>query len=228
MLVGLAFPLLSTAARNRLISRWSRRLLAVLGVQLRADAVPIASHGALLVCNHVSWLDIHVILATRQVHFVSKSEVRDWPLFGWLATRTGTLFIERARRADTLRINTDMHALMDAGAWVAVFPEGTTSDGLGMRKFLSSLLQPAVTLGCPVIPAALRYRSLDGQPSTAPAYIEDVSLWQSLKQVVDSPGLIAELRFAAPIAPSGHRRELAQQAESIVAGLLGITPADPP
>lgn len=227
MLAGLAFPLLSAPARDRLISRWSRHLLAVLGVQLRADAVPIAAQGALLVCNHISWLDIHVILATRQVHFVSKSEVRDWPLFGWLAVRTGTLFIERARRADTLRINAEMHALMEAGAWVAVFPEGTTTDGLGLRKLLPSLLQPAVTLGCPVIPAALRYRSLDGQPSTAPAYIEDVSLWQSLKQIMDAPGLVAELHFATPLAPGGHRRDLAQQAENVVAGLLGITPANP-
>lgn len=227
LLAGLIFPLLSASTRDRLISRWSRHLLGVLGVQLRADPAPNLTQGALLLCNHISWLDIHVILAARQVHFVAKSEIRDWPLFGWLAVRTRTLFIERARRADTLRINAEMHALIDAGAWVAVFPEGTTSDGLGLRKFLPSLLQPAVTLGCPLIPAALRYCSADGQPSLAPAYTEGVSLWQSLKQIADASGLVAELHFAEPIAPSGHRRELAQQAERAVAALLGIPVPSP-
>ena len=121
--------------------------------------------GALLVCNHVSWLDIYLIYAARRVHFVSKAEVRAWPVAGWLAHKTGTLFIERGRRADTARINAEMRTLMQSGAWVAVFPEGTTSDGRGLRRFLPSLLQPAVELNCPIVPAALRYRTLEGEYS---------------------------------------------------------------
>jgi len=101
---------------------------------------------------------------------------------------------------------------------------------------LPSLLQPAVELNCPIVPAALRYRTLDHEYSVAPAYIDDMSLWQSFKQIVSEPGLIAELQFGEPIQPLGHRRELAAQAEAATARLLGVaasdtapqTPAGPP
>jgi len=235
-LAALAFPLLSIAYRDRVITAWARLLLRILGIRLQAAPPPTLPNGALLVCNHVSWLDIYLIHAARRVHFVSKAEVRGWPVAGWLAHKTGTLFIERGRRADTARINTEMRALIQSGAWVAVFPEGTTSDGRGMRRFMPSLLQPAVELNCPIVPAALRYLSLDHAYSATPAYIDDISMWQSLKQIVSEPGLIAELHFGEPIVPTGHRRELAAQAEAATARLLGVlsvdtapqTPADPP
>ncbi len=238
---GLAFPLLAPAQRDRFIMAWARRLLRVLGVRAQLTPAPSLPGGALLVCNHVSWLDIYLIYAAQRVHFVSKAEVRTWPVAGWLAHKTGTLFIERGRRADTARINTEMRGLMQDGAWVAVFPEGTTSDGRGLRRFMPSLLQPAVQLNCPVVPAALRYRTLAGEYSAAPAYIDNISMWQSLKQIVSEPGLLAELHFGEPILPNGHRRELAAQAEAATASLLGLripgaasvdtspqTPADPP
>ena len=224
-LAGLVFPLLGPAQRDRRIMAWSRRLLRVLGVQARTSAAPGLPGGALLVCNHVSWLDIYLIYAARRVHFVSKAEVRAWPVAGWLAHKTGTLFIERGRRADTARINAEMRALLAGGAWVAVFPEGTTGDGRSLKRFMPSLLQPAVELNCPIVPAALRYRTLDNDYSAAPAYIDNLSMWQSLKQIIDEPGLIAELRFGEPIPPNGHRRELAARAEAATAGLLGTPPA---
>ena len=235
-LAGLVFPLLSPVQRDRAIMAWARRLLKVLGVRAHVAVAPSLPSGALLVCNHVSWLDIYLIYAAQHVHFVSKSEVRAWPVAGWLAHKTGTLFLERGRRADTARINAEMRALMQGGAWVAVFPEGTTSDGRGLRRFLPSLLQPAVELNCPIVPAALRYRTLDHEYSAAPAYIDQMSLWQSFMKIISEPGLIAELHFGEPIPPNGHRRDLAFQAEQSVARLLGIvasdtslqSPADPP
>jgi 1-acyl-sn-glycerol-3-phosphate acyltransferase len=220
-----ALPLTGEPARDRIIARWSRRLLAILRVRIHIEASPALPDGALLVCNHVSWIDIYLILAARRVRFVSKSEVRRWPVIGWLAQRVGTLFLERGRRADTRRINAEMGALMQTGHWVAVFPEGTTSDGRSLRRFLPSLLQPAVALDCPVVPAALCYRTPDGRYSVAPAYIDDISLWTSVTRILDAGGLVAELRFGAPIPPDGHRRELAAAAERAVAGLLGAVPA---
>ncbi len=225
IMAGVLFPWVGAARRDRIICDWSRRLLGILGVRLDLGRPPHLTSGALLVCNHVSWLDIYLISSAVRVHFVSKAEVRAWPVAGWLAGKTGTLFLERNRRADTARVNAAIHALMGEGAWVAVFPEGTTSDGRGLRRFLPSLLQPAVELGCPVVPAALRYRTPGGELSTAAAYIDDMSLWQSLLKIVSEPGLIAELHFGAPIASKGHRRELAAQVEAAVARLLGISPA---
>lgn len=226
VVAGLAFPLFQPARRDRFIMAWAQRLLRVLGVRARSMPPPSLRGGALLVCNHISWLDIYLIYAARRVHFVSKAEVRDWPIAGWLARKTGTLFIERGRRADTARINAEMHDLMRSGAWVAVFPEGTTSDGRGLRRFMPSLLQPAVQLKCPIVPAALRYRTLAGEYTAAPAYIEHVNMWQSLLQIISEPGLVAELQFGQPIMPEGHRRELAARAEQAVAGLLGIASAE--
>ena len=224
-LAGLLFPLLGATRRDRLIMAWARQLLRVLGVRARLAAAPDLPGGALLVCNHVSWLDVYLIYAAQRVHFVSKAEVRAWPVAGWLAHKTGTLFIERGRRADTARINAEMRTLMAGGAWVAVFPEGTTSDGRGLRRFLPSLLQPAVELNCPIVPAALRYRTLDGGYCSAPAYIDEMSMWQSLMNIVSEPGIDAELQFGEHIPPDGHRRDLATQAEQSVARLLGVAPA---
>jgi 1-acyl-sn-glycerol-3-phosphate acyltransferase len=228
LLAALVFPCVGADRRDRAILTWSRRLLAILGVQLHAGAAPQVPGGALLVSNHVSWLDVYLVLATQRVHFVSKSEVRAWPVAGWLAHKTGTLFLERGRRADTARVNAEMRELMAAGAWVAVFPEGTTSDGRGLRRFLPSLLQPAVELQCPIAPAALRYRTPDGGYCAAPAYIDGVNLWQSLMQITGEPAIVADLQFGALIEPNAHRRELAAQAEQAVAGLLGVSPSDAP
>lgn len=223
-----ALPLAGERGQDRIVAGWSSRLLAILRVRVHTGTPPALSAGALLVCNHVSWIDIYLILAARRVHFVSKSEVRRWPVVGWLAHRVGTLFLERGRRADTRRINAEMAALMQAGHWVAVFPEGTTSDGRGLKHFLPSLLQPAVALNCPVVPAALRYRTPDGRYSAAPAYIDDISLWESVTRILDAGGLTAELRFGEPVSPDGHRRELAATTERAVASLLEVASADTP
>lgn len=196
-------------------------------MRVQTSNAPSLQGGALLVCNHVSWLDIYLIHATRRVYFVSKSEVRGWPLFGWLAEQGGTLFLNRARRVDTARVNQAMGELMQQGQWVTVFPEGTTSDGRGLKRFLPSLLQPAVELGCPIVPAALRYHTLNGRYSAAPAYIDEISMWQSIMRIISEPGLVAELMIGAPFAPDRHRRELAAHAEAEVAALLGVAVPSP-
>ena len=220
---GVLFPIVGTRQRDWLISYWSRQLLKVLGVRVQAAPAPQVPEGALLVSNHISWLDIYLIYGARRVHFVSKAEVRQWPLVGWLAHQGGTLFIERGRRADTARINQEMRDLMQHGAWVGIFPEGTTGDGREVHKFYSSLLQPAVELGCPIVPAAIRYTK-NGQYTPTPAYIGGISLWESLQRIISEKGLVAELRFGEPFAPEHHRRELAVHAEAAVAGLLGVAP----
>ena len=225
IIAGLLLPNVNRVWGDRLIRYWSRRLLKILGIRVKVEPPPELQGGALLVCNHVSWLDIYLIFVAKRVHFVSKSEVRAWPVAGWLALQGGTLFLERGRRADTARVNDAMRELMQQGAWVGVFPEGTTSDGRGLKRFLPSLLQPAVELGCPIVPAALRYRTASGEYSPVAAYIDDMSIWQSLKRIVSEPRIIAELSFGEPFAPDAHRRELAMHAQSAVAAMLDVIPA---
>jgi 1-acyl-sn-glycerol-3-phosphate acyltransferase len=223
---AVVFPRTDASGRQARIGWWSAKFLRLLGVQLQAHGAFRPGAG-LLVINHVSWLDILAVHAVcPRARFVSKADVKHWPLLGWLVAAAGTLFIERERKRDALRVVHQMAEAMRSGDLVAVFPEGTTSDGRSVRRFLPSLLQPAVELNCPIVPAALRYRTLNNEYSATPAYIDQMSLWQSLKHIVSEPGLIAELHFGEPILPNGHRRDMAAQAEAATARLLGVLPAD--
>ena len=215
------FGFYSLATRDRVISRWSERLLEILGIRLVASAPPKFTHGALLVANHISWLDIFVIHTAKRVHFVSKHEVRNWPVVGWLAWRSGTLFIQRAKKSDTARINQEMHALLRDGAWVAVFPEGTSTDGSRLLRFLPSLFQPAVDENLPVVPAALQYQTQTGAYTDAAAYADNVSFGTSLWRIAGEKEIVARVTFGTPIRGE-NRRVLAEMAHREIAGALGF------
>jgi lyso-ornithine lipid O-acyltransferase len=140
-------------------ARWlqlaCRRALRAVAVEVESRGEP--AHGAVIVANHLSYLDILVIAALTPVVFVSKSEVRSWPLFGWFAEKAGTRFIDRNRRGDVARIGAELGPVMAAGLTVVLFLEGTTTDGRDVRPFKASLLEPAVRNGWAVVPAALDY-----------------------------------------------------------------------
>ncbi|TXT18635.1 MAG: 1-acyl-sn-glycerol-3-phosphate acyltransferase, partial [Planctomycetota bacterium] len=123
--------------RGRWLHRCSRRIRAVLRVQVEWQGQPPVS--GCLVSNHLSYLDIVVLGAAQPLVFVAKSEVAQWPVLGWLAQAGGTLFIERARRADVKRVSESMAYSVKQGAVVAFFPEGTSSDGQSVLPFRSSL-----------------------------------------------------------------------------------------
>jgi 1-acyl-sn-glycerol-3-phosphate acyltransferase len=222
---GVMFGFYSGQRKDQAISRWSEKLLRIMRVRLEADSPPIFPHGALLVANHISWLDIFVIHAVRRVNFVSKHEVRDWPVVGWLAHRAGTLFIQRAKKTDTLRINDEMHALLQHGAWVAVFPEGTSTDGRKLLRFRSSLFQPAITENLPVIPVALRYLTTAGDLNDAAAYADDLSFGASLWNIAGEKDIVVRLQFCAPIHGQ-DRRSLAAAAYREIAICLGFEQMD--
>lgn len=221
--------LLPRSGRQRLRRRWSLRLLRLLGIKLVSHGAPIQA-GSLLVANHVSWLDIFVVNALMPVAFVSKSEVRDWPLIGWLAARSDTVFLRRGSRGHAKIVNAEIAALLEAEHNVAVFPEGTTSDGTQVLHFHAALLQPAIECGRPVQPLSLRYQGPDGHTSLAPAYVGDMSLGQSILAIVAATGLAAQVEIFAPITTGTgrHRREIASEArDAVIAGVLGQADSDP-
>lgn len=189
----LAYPLLPQAARAALRRAWARALLRILGVQLRASALAVAP-GSLVVANHVSWLDavaLHALLADA---VVAKSETRRWPVLGTLLARNETLFVERRPARSLLAVNADIATRLARGERVALFPEGTTTDGTGVLAFRPALFQPAVAGGHPVHALALDYRDAAGERSRAAAYIEQISLWQSLCAIAARGGLTLEVR----------------------------------
>ena len=136
----------------------------------------------------MSWLDIFVINAAYPAAFISKAEVRDWPLIGWLAAKNETVFLRRGSRGHARIVNAEIASLLGRGRQVALFPEGTTTDGSHVHPFHAALLQPAIDAGAPIQPLALCYRLPDGSFTRAPAYDGDVSLLDCLKAIVAEIG----------------------------------------
>lgn len=197
LICAFVFPWLAPAQRMRRVGWWSRRLLRLLGVALQASGTPRPGP-VLLVANHVSWLDILVINAVHPVRFVSKADVRHWPVLGWLVACGGTLFIERERKRDALRVVHQMAEALKAGHQLAIFPEGTTSNGSGLLPFHANLLQAAIATETPVQPVALRFSDARQAVSPAAAYVGDTNLLQSAWAIVTADGLRAKVSFQLP------------------------------
>jgi 1-acyl-sn-glycerol-3-phosphate acyltransferase len=214
--VALGWRRLDAHGRHARISWWAAKLLRLLGVAVQANG-GLRSGATLLVANHVSWLDILAVHAVcPQAHFVSKAEVRHWPVLGWLIGAVGTLFIERERKRDALRV---VHQVADAlrgGQTVAVFPEGTTSDGRALLPFHANLLQAAIATAMPVQPVALRYAEPGQRFSPAACWIGEATLLGSLWAIARARGLAVHVHALPPVATAhadrralaGHLREL--------------------
>ena len=220
--IWFAFPSLDADARRTRIRRWSKRLLHLMNVDLRMTGV-LHRPNVLVVANHVSWLDIFALHAVGPVRFIAKSEIAHWPLLGRLVAGVGTLFIERERRHDTHRVNRQVAEALAAGDIVAVFPEGTVTDGTNLLPFKGSLMQPIVDAGGHVQPVAIRYRTPDGAPTTVPAYVEDVTFMGSLWRICGEPALVVQLTALPPVAAQQqHRRVLARQMETAIRAALAL------
>jgi 1-acyl-sn-glycerol-3-phosphate acyltransferase len=176
-----------------------------IGLQVhgRAHTGPV-----LLVANHISWLDIVVMLAAQYCRFVAKSELKAWPLVGPLATAAGTLYIERASSRDALRVVHHMAERLQAGDVLAVFPEGTTGDGVEVLPFHANLLQAAIAAQTPAQAVGLRFVDAWGQPSFAPCYIGDDTFVGSVWRTLCARGLVVHVAFAAPDLPQGRKRRV--------------------
>ena len=218
LIVALRWPSLDAAARHRRIAWWAGKLLQVLGIRIDAQG-SFRPGASLLVANHVSWLDILAVHAVcPQARFVSKADVKHWPLLGWLVASAGTLFIERERKRDALRVVHQMAEALRAGDTVAVFPEGTTGTGHALLPFHANLLQAAIATGTPVQPVALRYSEPGQAVSTAAGWVGETTLVQSLWRVASAQGLVVLVMALPPLA-SAHadRRALADHLRELLA-----------
>jgi 1-acyl-sn-glycerol-3-phosphate acyltransferase len=227
--IALLFPFYSRLRRNRAVGHWSARLLAILGVRLRMHGHPPRDlhRAAVVVANHVSWLDIQIIHSVWQVRFVAKSEVRRWPLIGWMSARAGTLFIERGKGRHAARINRTIHTAISRGDAIGIFPEGSTTDGTELTRFHASLLQPAVLEGALVYPVALRYRDDNGNINVDASYVGDTTLAESLRMILAQRTILAEMIILPPIdASNKSRRELAAQTQGAIAAALNLPVSD--
>ena len=226
MILRIVFPGAKAQSRRRWVEWWARKLLILLRVQTRVDGVPPASScAAMIAANHVSWLDVFVVQSVRSTRFVAKSEIRDWPLAGWIAERAGTIFLRRGHRRDAARINARVHDALGSGDCVGIFPEGTTTEGDQLLKFHALLFEPAIANGAVVHPAALRYETPEGAPCVDVAYVGDTTFMESVGRIIRQKRIVARIAFAEPIDTRGcTRRDVSQRARASVANLLGLSP----
>ena len=201
------FPSLTQPEREAEVQRWARGFLRVWRIDLQVRGQPPAQGPLLLVANHISWLDILVLHAAGFCRFVSKADIKDWPVLGTMATGAGTLYIARDSRRDALRVVHHMRDALVRGEVVAVFPEGTTSDGQTLLPFHANLIQAAISAHAPVLPVALEFiDSRSGRISTAPMYIGDQTLLESAWRTLTTPGLRAVVSYGEAQSSEGRER----------------------
>jgi 1-acyl-sn-glycerol-3-phosphate acyltransferase len=220
-LLAVAVPAVILAAALRLptsgaVRALCRILLTTLGVRHSASR-PLSKRPAMIVANHVSWLDVLVILAYSPARLLAKRDVLEWPVIGWLAAAIGTIFVDRYRPRQLPTTVATVRAALRAGRVVAVFPEGTTWCGQRNGRFRPALFQAAIDARVPVIPVSLTFRA-GPAPTTLTAYVGEDTLIASLRRVVSARGLSVSLRAHAALHPAidAGRRSLANAADGRV------------
>lgn len=210
--------ILTRAQRAEWLHHWCAVGMDRLGITIEhRGAFPA---GGLLVSNHLSYLDILALSATAPCAFVAKSEVRDWPIYGWMARLAGTVFVDRTRTADTPRAAGEIEQALAEGIPVVLFPEGTSSDGSTVLPFRSPLFQPAIDRKAPLTPARVGYR-LEGDGSVANdiCYWGDMTFLPHLLRLLSLEHITAVLSFGDSIAQFPDRKTAARDTRDLVAAL---------
>ncbi|MBA4283942.1 MAG: 1-acyl-sn-glycerol-3-phosphate acyltransferase [Xanthomonadaceae bacterium] len=204
-------------SRENVGTWWYRVLLRILEVRLVVRGPRLAGT-RVMVCNHISWLDIPVVGACEPTRFVSKAEVGEWPVIGWLADAAGTFYLRRGSGGTKQLIESiDRHLGHDS---IVFFPEGTTTDGSIVLKFQPRLFATAIETRRPVQPIALRFSTAADGTATAP-YIGDDVLFDNIVRLLKHGPITAELTYCEPIDPAGHdRASLALAAHTAICSVV--------
>ena len=223
-------PLSTVSYRARLIQWWCKNLLAAFNLQVSshgyipAKNIPLTT--TMFVANHISWSDIHAINSIITLRFIAKSEIRNWPVFGYLVSRANTLFIDRSKKRDAKRTIDVAVQSLQAGDNLCLFPEGTTSDGTVLYPFKSSLIQAAIAANASIWPVAIRYPHPAGGVNIDVAYAGETTLIQSMQKILAQKQPVVELHFLKPIAAEDvamqDRRELTLYIETLIRQHLAL------
>jgi len=206
------------------ISAWSRRLLEILHVRLHCRGSPPHS-AALIVANHLSWLDIPVISACTHAAFLSKEAIRYWPLIGWFARAAGTVFIRRGK-GEASQVAEAIATRLQGDRQLAIFPEGRIGDGRQVQRFFPRLFAAAIETHTPVVPVALRYGTPEA-PDKVVVYHKGRSFLGILFRILARRETRAEIIFCPPLSPEGKdRRTLAREAREAIQAALSADAGD--
>jgi 1-acyl-sn-glycerol-3-phosphate acyltransferase len=226
LILRFVYPRVAHERHRALMRWWSAKLLRILNISTVVEGEPPPQAAGMIAANHVSWVDIFLISSVHPTRFVAKSEIRGWPAAGWIAEHAGTLFIRRDQMRDMARIDARVREILAQGDSVGLFPEGITTEGDELRKFHSSLFEPAVANRARVHPVAIRYEHPDASLCRQMSFIGERTFMESVGLIVRQKAVRARIMFAAPVETTGAtRREIAGVVESRVANLLGLSPA---
>ena len=211
------FPVMSLRFRGGVASFWHRSLLLILRVRVISEERVLWRDCRFMVGNHVSWLDIPVLSSMGSVRFLSKSEVRSWPVIGFLSHMTGTVFINRSSRSALRDVNREIGLIVQSGGSVFVFPEGTTTRGTGTQPFHASVFQAAIDSHVNVNPVLIQYLDLSGAATQLAAYVDEMSLLTSLDRIICSSGLRVRLVvFDSLKFQNQSRQQLAERSRDLI------------
>jgi 1-acyl-sn-glycerol-3-phosphate acyltransferase len=223
-------PLVGSRGREWLVRAVFRGVLRAMGVRLAVsgrDGLGARGCGVLVVNNHTSWLDIVAVNAVRPMRAVAKRDIAAWPVLGWLVSAAGSVYVDRAGLRSLPDTVSRLAEALRGGSMVNVTPEGTTWCGLTHGRFRPAMFQAAIDGGVPVLPVALRFRCADGTATTAPSFIGEETIVDSVRRVAALRGLVVEVHVLDELAPgrATDRRELAALAEAAVDAVLLPAPA---
>jgi len=224
-LLAFGSPERSARITDRFVTGWARATRRLIGMRVRVDG-ELPSGPVAIVANHLSYVDIVALWSVTPGVFVARADVAGWPLIGQAGRLIGTIFIDRTRKRDLLRVIPEMERPLAAGRTVIFFPEGTSSKGCEILPFKSSLFEPAVRRGVPVVTASLRFETA---PPAASAD-QSVCWWGGMTfaphvfELLHIPTFDARIRFSSPIQPEEDRKALCRAAaESIRKSFLPTT-----
>jgi 1-acyl-sn-glycerol-3-phosphate acyltransferase len=207
----------SKKQQERIIQFWCKRLLSIFEIEVKLEGFEsyfFNEKKYLIVSNHISWLDIIVIQSIKPSIFVAKSDVASWPLFGWVAQMTGTIFIKRDKVSDIKKALKKMKRRLIKRS-VCIFPEGTSTNGRYVLPFKSNLFQSSIDTNKAILPICLRYFE-DNSYSDKVAFVDDMSLFDSIMKIKNENKIKTVLDVLQPIRPRGNRKELASYTHEII------------
>lgn len=223
VLVLLKFPFINSKQRALEVQKWAIKILHCLGIIVQVQGVFTFKGPLLIVSNHISWLDILVLHSVGYCRFVAKSEIGKWPIVGLLTSKAGMFFIERNKPKSAIRVVHTMAKALEQGDVLAIFPEGTTSDGRGLLPFHGNLMQAAVTANAPVLPLCIMYLDRASQKqSQAPSFVGDMSLVQSVWSTLCADPITAQVRAGSvQMCEQRSRKEWSEDVKLKIAEMLG-------
>lgn len=205
-------PEIELGLRGWIVMFWSRGALQIINANLTVSGVP-PKRPFFLVCNHQTLLDMVILWAVTDTAYVSKDEVKDWPLIGTMARGMNTIFIDRENIRDTARVNTLIKDALEQRLGITVFAEGGCGDGSCVFPFKPPLLQPAAVLNMPVHYATINYSTPPGCPPPGEVMVwrVGVSFPQYCIDVLKLPGFSATIDFGPGPMTGADRKQLARE-----------------